>query len=241
MPLLEVKGWQTALPYLDAFAKHVPLMAPHAKRLAPYMDPALPYLPLLAKHIDNLAPQMGSVVDVMDRLVPFIRLLPIADQTGILNSRLAVMAMPTMARLLPRPSSGPSLEAIAADKLLASKLPGADKLRLQVVKATQQQADGVVLYSVLLNGVKRRDMRYSQLRALHDQLLDETTTYAQMKLLPFPDKTPFGRALSDRGVERRRIALEIYLERAAMHAELLADESQAFRAFVRSFDSSQTK
>ncbi len=69
-----------------------------------------------------------------------------------------------------------------------------------------------MLYSVLLNGVKRRDMRYSQLRALHDQLLDETTTYAQMKLLPFPDKTPFGRALSDRGVERRRIALEINLD-----------------------------
>jgi hypothetical protein len=237
LPLLEVRGWEEAMPYLDVIAPHVPNIAPHAKRLAPHLDAFLPYLPILCKYLDNLAPNMEQTIEVLDRLLPLLSLLPVADATGIMHSRLAMSILPSFAKALPPCGAGkPPRGAAVLSPLLpaaAEQRPGKRVVSAFEVPSASRGLDGVVLYEVVLNGDRSRSLRYSELRVVHAAVLGEASNYAKMKLLPFPDKT--WRSPSDRGIERRRIALENYLERYAEHCAVLADDSPAFRRFVRSF------
>ena len=239
LPLLEVRGWEEAVPFLDVIAPHVPSIAPHAKRLAPHLDAFLPYLPILCKYLDNLAPNMEQTIEVLDRLLPLVSLLPVADATGIMHSRLAMSILPSFAKALPPGGAGagkPPRGAAVLSPLLpaaAEQRPGERVVSAFEVPSASRGLDGVVLYEVVLNGDRSRSLRYSELRVVHAAVLGETSNYAKMKLLPFPEKT--WRSPSDRGIERRRIALENYLERYAEHCAVLADDSPAFRRFVRSF------
>jgi len=107
-------------------------------------------------------------------------------------------------------------------------------MTLQVPDVRRDQR--VVLYRVVLNGTHMLWLRYSELLQLHQAILKETSAYCRMRLLPsFPAKTFMGRGLSERGIERRRIALELNLERYAKHHALLTEESPAFRRFIRTF------
>jgi len=234
VPVLQVRGvLETVLPHLDEIVPLLPHIAPHIPRLIELngVDQLIEFFPIIIKYIDTLGDpaSLDKTIVVIDRLLPLLPLLPLVDVTGILHSRLAVRAMPTFARFLPRQTIpdpklplSPQCEELA-EKAVAFQVPGTS------------QSDGFVFYTIVLNGVFTRSLRYSELCQLHRDIKKEAATYTKINLLPFPNKSTFGKALSKSGLERRRISIENYLERVADFSSYLILDSKVFRDFIRSF------
>mmetsp|Transcript_874 Transcript_874/g.936 ORF Transcript_874/g.936 Transcript_874/m.936 type:complete len:449 (-) Transcript_874:325-1671(-) len=227
---LDVRGWEHALPYIPEIIPYISYIGPHSKALVKHMDPLLPHIPVLVKHLDNLAPHMDETIKVLDRLVPLLRLLPIADQIGLLRSKLLCSALPTVARIFPR-RKGDSTRRVGA-----SPMPQSMSHKSITISVTEAlDLHGTIFYNVVLNGAYCRKIRYRELRSLHKDMHHEISTYSKMRLTPFPEKTFMGRSLSEDGIERRRLELDVYFESVAENGVVMMEEAKSFRGFLRSF------
>ncbi|GBG34576.1 Hypothetical Protein FCC1311_107972 [Hondaea fermentalgiana] len=127
---LEVRGWEDSLTYIDQILPHIAILAPHTKRLCLYYDTLLPHLPMLAKYIEYM--DVKATLDVLDRLIPLISFLPLADQSGMLYSRLVCKSIPTVARILP-PQGPPVVSTDLAFDAAATASPSSHHPKSKVL------------------------------------------------------------------------------------------------------------